>query len=155
MLALTYHRERVSMAGSRMASRALSMLLPSGPLLGVERVEAEKVGLASAMAGVALDLGYGLHAVVDVQFLEDVLQVVLDGEGADGEDAADLGIGLAHPDPVHDLGFALAQSVVFADLGFAFAQAALFAHAGAGWPSEEGHDHGGRGQGGHPAQGGV
>ena len=91
------------------------MLLPSGPWACLaEAVEAENVGLASAMAGAALDFGYGLHAVVDLQFAEDLMQVVFYGIGTDAQDAADLGIGLALSDPAHDFGFALAQPEVFA-----------------------------------------
>src|SRR5690242_385930 len=115
MPALTSHSERVRVAGSRMASRALSILLPSGPgACLAEAVEAENVGLASAMAGAALDFGYGLHAVVDVQFAEDLMQVVFYGIGTDTQNTADLGIGLAFSDPAHDFGFALAQPEVFA-----------------------------------------
>src|SRR3569623_187252 len=115
MPALTSHSERVRAAGSRMASRALSMLLPSGAgACPVEAVEAENVGLASAMAGATLDFGYGLHTIVDVQFAEDLMQVVFYRIGADAQYAADLGIGLAFSDPAHDFGFALAQPEVFA-----------------------------------------
>src|SRR5574340_975904 len=114
MPALTSHSESVSIAGSRTASTALSMLLPSDPGWLVETAAAENAGLASAMARAAFDFGDGLHPVVDVELAENLVQVVLDGIGADAQDAAYLGIGLAHPHPVHDFGLAPAQPEVFA-----------------------------------------
>ena len=70
----------VRMAGSSMDSTALNMLLLSGLLeRGADTVEAENVGLASAMAGPALYFGNRLHAIIDVQLPEYLMQVILHG----------------------------------------------------------------------------
>src|SRR5688572_15944689 len=90
------------------------MLLPSGPLEWCAvTVEAENVGLASAMARTALNFGNRLHAVVDVKFPENLVQVVFYSIRTDAQNAAYLGIGFAFPHPTHYFGLALAESVNF------------------------------------------
>ena len=80
----------------------------------METVEAENAGLASAMAGAALDFGYGLHPVVDVKFAENLMQVVFYGVGADAQNAAYLGVGFALSHPAHYFTFAFAQPKILA-----------------------------------------
>src|SRR3954463_8384533 len=55
------------------------------------------------------ELGDGLGTVAHVELAEDALHVVLHRELTDMQDAADLGVGLAHRDPHHDLALALGQ----------------------------------------------
>src|SRR6476661_1960262 len=108
--------------GSTKASNARSSLLwlntagpgstgaGGGALAGVV---APRMRSASGIGGNPGQLGHGLGAIAHVQLAEDALHVVLHRELADVQDAADLGIGLAHGHPDHDLALAfreLAQS---------------------------------------------
>ena len=59
-----------------------------------------------------IELGHSLGAVGDVEFFEHALHVIFDGEGADVQDGADFGIGLALGHPVEDLQFAVGEVVL-------------------------------------------
>ena len=77
---LTHQSEMVRMAGSRMDSTALNMLLLSGLLERcAEAVEAEKVGLASAMTGSTLYFRNRLHTIIDIQLPEYLMQMIFHG----------------------------------------------------------------------------
>ena len=58
------------------------------------------MGVLSALFA---ELGYSLRAVQYVELLEDTLQVIFDGKGADIKNQADFMVGFAFGDPVHDL----------------------------------------------------
>ena len=71
-------------------------------------------------------LRYRLGPVIDLELDEDALHVVLDGRDRDAQDAGNLGIGLAHPDPVEDLALARGQHggrIVLVPLAFLEGQA--------------------------------
>jgi hypothetical protein len=58
--------------------------------------------------GKLCELGDGLCSVEGIEFLENALQMIFDGECADVENAADFVVGLAFFDPVHDFYFTIA-----------------------------------------------
>ncbi len=57
------------------------------------------------------EFAHGLGAVGNIEFFENTLHVVFDGERADLEDAADFGVGFAQGDPFQDFGFALGEDI--------------------------------------------
>jgi hypothetical protein len=65
------------------------------------------------MAGPALNFRNGLHPVINVEFPENLVQMIFHGIGTDAQDAPYLGIGFTLPYPIHYLDFSLAQSLVF------------------------------------------
>jgi hypothetical protein len=65
------------------------------------------------MVWAALNFGNGLHAIVDVKFSENLMQVVLYGVRTDAQNAAYFGIGFALLYPIHYFDFALTQSTAF------------------------------------------
>ena len=50
-----------------------------------------------------MDQGRGLHSVLDLELFKDILDVVLDREGADEEHISDFMVGLTRRDPAQDI----------------------------------------------------
>ena len=56
-----------------------------------------------------MDQGRGLHSVLDLELFKDILDVVLDREGADEEHIGDFMVGLTRRDPAQDILLARAE----------------------------------------------